>query len=81
MHRVQLKNGFTESLRKKVDGQFKKDMYKECSQYSGFWNSWKGVVCRRLATTYYNIVRECGTGGCSAGSIYVESGIPKPGLP
>jgi len=53
----------TTANRKKIDDNFKKDLYKECSQYSGL-SSWKGVECRRIADIYYKAVRACGDGSC-----------------
>ncbi|RPA95495.1 phospholipase A2 group [Choiromyces venosus 120613-1] len=50
---------FTDANRKRVDDNFKKDLYKECSKYSGL-QSYKGVACRRLADTYYAAVRTFG---------------------
>ncbi|KYK58633.1 hypothetical protein DCS_05650 [Drechmeria coniospora] len=50
---------FTSAMRKKIDDVFKKDLYKYCSQFSG-WHFWKGYQCRRLADTYYAAVRTFG---------------------
>ncbi|EEP76816.1 hypothetical protein UREG_01665 [Uncinocarpus reesii 1704] len=47
---------FNETIRKRIDDMFKSDLYKECSQYSG-WESWKGVKCREIANVYYEAVR------------------------
>ncbi|WEW59024.1 hypothetical protein PRK78_004492 [Emydomyces testavorans] len=55
---------FTEDLRKRIDDQFKADLYRECSQYSGL-ESWRGVECRRIADVYYAAVRQCGDGDCT----------------
>ncbi|KAF3491387.1 secretory phospholipase A2 [Arthroderma uncinatum] len=56
-------NRFTEDYRKKVDDNFKSDLYNYCNQFSGL-ESWKGVECRRYADIYYFAVRECGDGDC-----------------
>nr|KMM69923.1 secretory phospholipase A2 [Coccidioides posadasii RMSCC 3488] len=56
-------NRFDEALRKRIDDQFKSDLYEECSQYDGS-ESWKGVHCRRIADLYYAAVRRCGDGNC-----------------
>lgn len=50
---------FTKAMKKKVDDNFKKDLYKYCSQFSGL-SSWKGVECRRIADTYVYFVRKLG---------------------
>lgn len=50
---------FTSAMKKQIDDNFKKDLYKYCSQFSG-WSSWKGVECRRLADIYYAAVRKFG---------------------
>jgi hypothetical protein len=50
---------FNESIRKEIDDNLKKDLYKYCSRFSG-WSSWKGVACRRIADTYYIAVRSGG---------------------
>ncbi|KAK3177386.1 hypothetical protein K4F52_009824 [Lecanicillium sp. MT-2017a] len=50
---------FTKAMKKKVDNQFKKDLYKYCSQFSGIW-SYKGVQCRRTADVYVAAVRKFG---------------------
>ena len=50
---------FTKAMKKRIDGNFKKDLYKYCSRFSG-WSSWKGVECRRIADTYYAAVRKFG---------------------
>ncbi|KAA8647964.1 hypothetical protein EYZ11_005669 [Aspergillus tanneri] len=50
---------FTKAMKKRIDDNFKKDLYKYCSQFSG-WSSWKGVECRRLADIYYAAVRKFG---------------------
>jgi hypothetical protein len=51
---------FTEALRKKIDDQFKKDLYGLCDKAP------KGAVkgCKTLADTYYAGVRICGGGVC-----------------
>ena len=53
----------TEELRKRVDDNFKNDLYNECNKYHG-WESYKGVECRRIADIYHKFVRECGDGEC-----------------
>ncbi|KAF7597171.1 hypothetical protein BBP40_009510 [Aspergillus hancockii] len=50
---------FTKAMKKRIDDNFKKDLYKYCSQFSG-WSSWKGVECRRLADIYHAAVRKFG---------------------
>lgn len=50
---------FTKAMKKKVDDNFKKDLYKYCARFSGF-SSWKGVECRRLADVYVAFVRKYG---------------------
>ncbi|MFZ1302153.1 MAG: phospholipase [Candidatus Microsaccharimonas sp.] len=55
-------NRFNETVRKKIDDNFHTDMYNVCNQYTG-WNSWKGVQCRRVADSYYDVVRLCGYDG------------------
>lgn len=50
---------FTKAMKKRIDDNFKKDLYKYCSQFSG-WSSWKGVECRRIADTYHAAVRKFG---------------------
>ncbi|KAG0639380.1 prokaryotic phospholipase A2-domain-containing protein [Tuber brumale] len=47
---------FTEANRKRVDDNFKKDLYKECSEHFGPI----GSACRRIADTYYAAVRRFG---------------------
>jgi hypothetical protein len=54
---------FTEDLRKRIDDNFKNDLYNYCKQFHG-WESWKGVECRRIADIYHAFVRACGGGGC-----------------
>ncbi|KAH8661033.1 prokaryotic phospholipase A2-domain-containing protein [Ilyonectria robusta] len=50
---------FTKAMKKRIDDNFKKDLYKYCSQFHGL-SSWKGVECRRLADIYYAAVRKLG---------------------
>lgn len=50
---------FTKAMKKKVDDNFKKDLYKYCARFSGL-SSWKGVECRRLADIYVAFVRKYG---------------------
>lgn len=50
---------FTKAMKDRIDGQFKKDLYSYCSQFSG-WSSWKGVKCRRIADVYVAAVRKFG---------------------
>lgn len=50
---------FTKAMKKRIDDNFKHDLYNYCSQFSG-WSSWKGVECRRIADTYYFAVRQFG---------------------
>lgn len=50
---------FTEDNRGQIDLNFKDDMYDVCRQYSGL-ESYKGVICRRTADTYYAAVRNLG---------------------
>lgn len=50
---------FTTAMKKRIDDNFKNDLYKYCSQFSG-WVSWKGVECRRYADIYVAAVRELG---------------------
>lgn len=50
---------FTKAMKKRVDDNFKKDLYKYCSKFSGL-SSWKGVECRRIADTYVAAVRKFG---------------------
>ncbi|KFX88789.1 hypothetical protein V495_05155 [Pseudogymnoascus sp. VKM F-4514 (FW-929)] len=50
---------FTKAMKKKIDDNFKKDLYHYCAQFSG-WSSWKGVECRRLADIYVAFVRKYG---------------------
>jgi hypothetical protein len=50
---------FTQAMKKRIDDNFKQDLYKYCAQFSG-WNSWKGVQCRRYADTYVAFVRKLG---------------------
>ncbi|KAF8462006.1 prokaryotic phospholipase A2-domain-containing protein [Kalaharituber pfeilii] len=47
---------FTEENRKKIDDNFKKDMYDECDKQ----NFIKKPICKGLAITYYNAVRAFG---------------------
>ena len=46
-------------MKKRVDDNFKKDLYKYCSGFSGIW-SYKGVECRRIADLYVAAVRKFG---------------------
>ncbi|KJZ68493.1 hypothetical protein HIM_12112 [Hirsutella minnesotensis 3608] len=50
---------FTPAMKKRIDDNFKKDMYQYCARFSGL-NSWRGVACRRVADTYYAAVRRFG---------------------
>ena len=50
---------FTKAMKKKVDDNFKKDLYNYCNGFSGIW-SYKGVICRRYADTYVFFVRKYG---------------------
>jgi len=50
---------FNEDLRHRIDDNLKRDLYKYCSQFSG-WSSWRGVECRRIADIYYDAIRACG---------------------
>ncbi|KAJ6780330.1 hypothetical protein PWT90_05327 [Aphanocladium album] len=50
---------FTKAMKKRVDDNFKKDLYHYCARFSGL-SSWKGVECRRLADTYVYFVRKHG---------------------
>ncbi|KFZ09173.1 hypothetical protein V502_08877 [Pseudogymnoascus sp. VKM F-4520 (FW-2644)] len=50
---------FTKAMKKKIDDNFKKDLYHYCAQFSGL-SSWKGVECRRLADIYVAFVRKYG---------------------
>lgn len=50
---------FTDSNRKRIDDNFKNDLYNECNKYTGL-ESFKGVACRRIADTYYVAVRTFG---------------------
>ena len=50
---------FTKAMKKRIDDNFKSDLYKYCSRFSGL-SSWKGVECRRLADTYHAAVRKFG---------------------
>ncbi|MCW2883110.1 MAG: putative secretory phospholipase [Sphaerisporangium sp.] len=52
-------NRFNENNRGQIDNNFKDDMYDVCRQYSGT-QSYKGVLCRRTADTYYAAVRNLG---------------------
>lgn len=54
---------FNEDVRGDIDQNFKDDMYDVCRKYSGL-ESYKGVICRRTADTYYLAVR--GLGGTAA---------------
>ncbi|HEX7836120.1 MAG TPA: phospholipase [Kofleriaceae bacterium] len=47
-----------ESMRKRIDDNFRKDLYSYCSRFSG-WSSWRGVACRWVANVYYSAVRAC----------------------
>lgn len=48
-----------ETNRKRIDDNFKKDLYNYCGHFAG-WAAWRGVACRRMADVYYFAVRECG---------------------
>jgi Prokaryotic phospholipase A2 len=50
---------FDETVRPSIDDNFHRDMYDVCSQYTG-WSGWRGIVCRRIADAYYEVVRTCG---------------------
>jgi hypothetical protein len=50
---------FTQAMKKRIDDNFKQDLYKYCAQFSG-WSSWKGVECRRYADIYVAAVRALG---------------------
>ncbi|OAQ61468.1 phospholipase A2 [Pochonia chlamydosporia 170] len=50
---------FTTDMKTRIDDNFKKDLYKYCSQFSGIW-SYKGVECRRIADIYVAFVRKLG---------------------
>lgn len=50
---------FTSAMKKRIDDNFKNDLYTYCSQFSGL-SSWKGVECRRYADIYYAAVRAFG---------------------
>ncbi|GGO68154.1 phospholipase [Nonomuraea cavernae] len=50
---------FNEDVRGDIDQNFKDDMYDVCRKYSGL-QSYKGVICRRTADTYYTAVRGLG---------------------
>ena len=59
-HNYKKQHRFTEANRKRIDDNFKKDLYNECAKYSGIFDSWKGVACRKIANTYYDAVRTFG---------------------
>lgn len=46
-------------MKKRIDDNFKNDLYKYCSQFSGL-QSYKGVECRRIADIYVAFVRKYG---------------------
>lgn len=50
---------FSEENRKKIDDNFRRDMYRVCSKYTG-WESVRGVHCRRVADGYHMVVRHRG---------------------
>ncbi|KFY65803.1 hypothetical protein V496_02324 [Pseudogymnoascus sp. VKM F-4515 (FW-2607)] len=50
---------FTKAMKKKIDNNFKSDLYRYCARFSGL-SSWKGVECRRLADVYVAFVRKLG---------------------
>ncbi|KJK91627.1 hypothetical protein H633G_04548 [Metarhizium anisopliae BRIP 53284] len=50
---------FTSDMKTRIDDNFKKDLYKHCSQFSGIW-SFKGVECRRIADIYVDFVQKLG---------------------
>ncbi|MCJ1259230.1 hypothetical protein MMC24_007066 [Lignoscripta atroalba] len=62
---------FSEPNRQIIDDNFKRDLYNECSRYSGL-SSWKGVECRRIADVYYTAVR---TFGSSSARIPAVEGV------
>jgi len=53
-------NRFNESARQRIDDNFKRDLYNVCNQFYGT-SSARGVLCRRIADTYYGVVRGCGS--------------------
>ncbi|KAL1959759.1 hypothetical protein VTO42DRAFT_1345 [Malbranchea cinnamomea] len=52
-------NRFTEDLRKRIDDNFKEDLYYQCAQYGDNEDD-----CRIFANIYYTAVRLCGDGNC-----------------
>ncbi|KAM0274975.1 hypothetical protein ACHAQH_007705, partial [Verticillium albo-atrum] len=50
---------FTSAMKKRIDDQFKKDLYKYCSGFKGLL-AFQGVRCRRFADIYYIAVRKFG---------------------
>lgn len=50
---------FNERTRKLIDDHFKQDLYHYCDHFSGLM-SFKGVACRRIADTYWLVVRNAG---------------------
>ncbi|KAM0326246.1 hypothetical protein ACHAQA_006843 [Verticillium albo-atrum] len=50
---------FTKAMKKRIDDQFKKDLYKYCSGFKGLL-ALRGVKCRRYADIYYVAVRKFG---------------------
>jgi hypothetical protein len=53
---------FTKAMKDRVDDNFKNDLYRYCSGFSGL-SSWKGVECRRIADIYVAFVRQFGKRG------------------
>ncbi|KAI9155087.1 prokaryotic phospholipase A2-domain-containing protein [Paramyrothecium foliicola] len=47
---------FTSAMKKRIDDNFKKDLYAHCATKKGL----KGTYCRRLADVYYKAVRKFG---------------------
>lgn len=47
---------FTKAMKARVDLQFRKDLYAYCGGFKGA----KRSTCRRLANTYYNVVKRLG---------------------
>ncbi|CRK33620.1 hypothetical protein BN1723_014755, partial [Verticillium longisporum] len=50
---------YTKAMKKRIDDQFKKDLYKYCSGFKGLL-AFQGVRCRRYADIYYVAVRKFG---------------------
>ncbi|KAJ6437108.1 Mechanosensitive ion channel protein Msy2 [Purpureocillium lavendulum] len=68
---------FTKAMKSRIDDNFKKDLYKYCSQFSG-WKSWKGVECRRIADVYYAAVRRFGKRVAGFGLTGTDKREPQP---